>query len=205
MSTEPRFTNKHASVFALGLAVDADKHKLYYASMCGPAITCKSIWAGICANTAKNTYVKGWHYQHFNGQAPIRSVNQTLPGSTFIHLISLSQVNNLIVAIEPGATTAPSGHDYHADPERVRLLEPHMNSIHTRFASILNTQTNIPVLPAWAPIIWQHTHENSDAITTLHAYGDCVGAWVVNLQFDWLTLVGVLLASRQLTLTEPKE
>lgn len=193
-TTEPKFANKHTKVIALGLAVDSTENKLYYGSMAGPAISCKSLWASLVADKAKNTYVVGWHYDNFNGQPPIKTVNQALPGSSFTHLICVSRVDNLILAIEPaagGLTVAA---------ERKALLTNHIPTILTHFTSLLNTQTNVPVLPTWAEILWTTAQTRPGAITTLDSYGDCLGAWLIDLKFDWLGLVSELLASRQLTL-----
>ena len=194
MATTPEFTNKHTKVIALGLAVDEVEHKLYYGSMCGPAVSCKSLWAGICADKAQNTYVTGWYYANFNGQPPIKTVNQSLPGSSFVHLICLSQCNNLILAIEPSAAAVT------ASAERIALLEQHQPTVWAKFTAILNQQTTVPVLPAWSATLWDRAMASTGAINTLNSYGDCVGAWTINLEFDWLALLSELLASRQLTL-----
>lgn len=193
--TTPEFTNKHTKVMALGLAVDATQHKLYYGSMCGPAISCKSIWASLCADKAKNTYVVGWHYENFNGQPPIKTVNQTLPGSSYTHLVCLSHSNNLILAIEPGAAGVTKSTD------RAALLAPHMPTVLAKFTAILNQQTNVPVLPAWSATLWDQATTKTDAITQLLSYGDCVGGWLIDLKFDWLALLSELLANHQLMLT----
>jgi len=193
---QPEFSNRHARVYALGLAVYPDTDKLYYGSMCGPAVSCKSIWASICADKAKKAYVTNWHVIDFNGQAPIKTINQTLPGSTFTHLICLSRVDNLILIIEPTAAGVTD------DSQRWRLTEQRMATVLAKFTALLNQKTNVPVLPAWAPTIWRHANLNTTAITTLDTYGDCLGAWLIDLTFNWQTLVSELLTSRLLTLTQ---
>ena len=195
-SQHPQFSNRHASVYALGLAVDTEKDKLYYGSMCGPAVSCKSVWASICADNSKKAYVTGWHYTDFNGQAPIKTINQTLPGSTFTHLICLSRCDNLILHIEPIAAGVENSQ------ERARLLEPHLPTVLTQFTAMLNQKTNVPVLPAWAATIWRHANLNTAAINMLDTYGDCLGAWLIDFTFDWQAFVSQLLASHLLTLTQ---
>ena len=72
------------------------------------------------------------------------------------------------------------------------MLDSYLPKLHTRFAEYLNTQTNVPILHSWAAPLWEVGLADG-GISTLDTFGDCLGAWLINSDYDWLVCVQRLL------------
>jgi hypothetical protein len=190
-ATSPRFANRHTSAHALGLACDTTH--VYYASMVDAPNACKSLWASLVnSSTASHLYCTPWATRNLFGQENLKSIYQPLSGSSYTHLIVLAHHPELLLAVAPTATAATDEAQRHA------LLTQHLPSLYRRFTSLLNAHTATPVLDEWAEELWS-AGLSENAITTLEAYGDCLGAWWIDLNFDWTKLTSTLLRQTVLT------
>jgi hypothetical protein len=86
--------------------------------------------------------------------------------------------------------------------ERERLLQAHMPDVLNRFIHYLSNHTSVPVVPQWGEALWQ-SGLATGGIEPLESYGDCIGAWLLDLKYDWLHLVQHLLALREIAFPNP--
>jgi len=189
----PQFNNLHTVTQALGLAVL--DNRIYYLSTAGPGTSCKSIWSSLVSNRG-TIDCQPWSAD-LVGAGNLKTVYQSLPHSNYQHMASLYLGTNFLIAADPKATQCCDERDIEQVEARKRLLAQHLPAILSRFAGYLNTQTNVPVLQAWAPELWQ-VGLAAGGVTALDAYGDCLGAWVVNRAHDWLGTVQSLLQEERL-------
>ena len=61
-----------------------------------------------------------------------------------------------------------------------------------RFVAYLNAETDVPVISPWGETLWTAGLQDG-GIQPLESFGDCLGAWLVDEEFDWLGLVQSLL------------
>ena len=73
-----------------------------------------------------------------------------------------------------------------------RCWTKQMPDIIERFVAFLNAQTDVPVISPWGETLWTAGLQHG-GIQPLESFGDCLGAWLVNEEFDWLGLVQSLL------------
>ncbi len=192
MSTaSPRFANRHTSAHALGLACDTTH--VYYASLVDAPNACKSLWASLVnSSAASHLYCSPWANRNLIGKENLKSIYQPLNGSSYTHLVVLAHHPELLLAVAPDAASVTD------EGERQALLAHHLPSLYHRFTSLLNAHTATPVLGEWAEELWSAGVSES-AITTLEAHGDCLGAWWIDLNFDWTELTSTLLRQTVLT------
>jgi hypothetical protein len=194
----PYFNNLHTRTQALGLAIL--DHSIYYLSTAGPGTSCKSIWSSLVSNRGKLDCGQ-WRYD-LVGASDLHTVYQGLPNSNFQHMVSMHKGTNFLIAADPKAAQFYDELDIEHVESRKRMFEQHMPAILTRFADYLNTQTNVPILREWAPELWA-VGIDASGITQLDAFGDCLGAWLIKEEYDWLGTVQALL--RQARLHFPPE
>lgn len=200
-----QFHNSEIGTTALGAAIDDDHAIVYYLSTAAPPQALKSVWASVVKNS-KATLHTPWTEGAFRGAPKMQTVYNPLPGSSYQHMVSISKEPRLITVCDPrGLNTLEYGSMY--DPAftqaRHQLLQEHMPTIHRRFAAILNQHTDVPVLPSWAPTLWQAALDEGLGLTHLNAHGDCLAAWLVDTDFNWLERVQQQLAAGRLTIKQP--
>lgn len=190
----PHFNNLHTRTMALGLAV-ADAKNVYYLSTAGPGTSCKSIWASL---VAPNQQIDADEWgSDLTGAAKLQTEYKALVGSNFQHMVSVARTSNFLVVADPQAAQYYSEAEIDHVEGRKRLLTTHMASIHITFIIRLNAECDVPLLPDWAAALWAAGLEEG-AILPLETYGDCLGAWLLKEQYDWLPLVKRLLVYGQL-------
>ncbi|MEM7125007.1 MAG: hypothetical protein AAF702_01690 [Chloroflexota bacterium] len=185
----PSFNNMQVVVQALGLAVDIDTGDLYYASLAGSGTATKSVWATICSKNGKLS-CRHWYDDDMKGVNPIKSTAVTLPDSHFKHLLAVNGEPELLIAVEPIAARYYDCLDVDHESERAELLTEKMKSVYIDFAKYINTNTQVPILESWACEMWSRAGEG---IKELQTFGDCLGAWVIDPDYDWTSLVQNLL------------
>lgn len=190
----PYFNNLHTRTQALGLA--ALDTKIYYLSTAGPGTSCKSIWSSLISNHG-HIDCDAWGYD-LDGMADLQTEYQSLPNSNFQHMVSLHKGTNFLIAVNPQAAQFSNDLDIEQVEARKRLLEQAMPDLLARFVAYINTQTTVPLISAWAPTLWEVSLA-AGGITTLTSFGDCLGAWVVNSEFDWLSCVQTLLQQERIS------
>ena len=203
MSTSTSFTNTEINTAALGAAVDQDYGVLYYISTAAPPQALKSIWASTVKNTKATLYTP-WTQGAFRGGVKMQTIYNPLPASSYQHMVSLSSEPRLILVCDPrGLNTLEYGDMY--DPAvaqaRHQLLQDHLPAIHRRFAALINQHTDVPILPAWAPTLWQECVDSGLGLTHLDAYGDCLAAWLLDLDFPWLEHIQQQLKEQRLAIS----
>ena len=193
----PHFRNQHTLTQDLGLALNGSQ--VYYASTAGPGTACKGIWGSLVGNRAQLD-CPPWSYS-VSGVKGLKTAYQSLPNSNFQHMVSLFQQPTLLVAANPVAAQLYDDLDLDIQAQRQALLEAEMPTIQRRFVAYLNAHTDVPVLPSWAVALWQEALQSGGMIA-LESYGDCLGAWLIQENFDWLKLVQVLLARGQIAIKQ---
>lgn len=194
----PYINNMQTTVQALGMAVHEDR--VYYISAAGPGTSCKSVWSSLVA--PKHTIdCRPWGYD-LSGAGNLKTIYQSLPNSNYQHMISLSRLPRCLIA------TAPQGAIYYDDleidhlQERERLLQAYIPEIINRFVHYLSNHTNVPVMPKWGEALWQ-SGSAAGGIEPLESYGDCIGAWLIDPEYDWLQLVQHLLTQKAIIFPHP--
>jgi hypothetical protein len=192
------FRNQQTSVTALGLAINGNA---YYASLVGPRNAAKSVWASL---TGKNTrtYVSGWHWRNFRFAETTRQFWQPLPNTAWHHAVFVARAPNLLLAVDPGGAALDPWKDARARQELVARQRP--ETLH-RFMAYLNEASDAPLLPDWAEALWNFSLASwreigapGPGLTALDCYGDCLGAWLIDLEFPWVEAVQTLLRSRSI-------
>ncbi len=180
-SKVPYFNNYQIRTLALGMAYRLSSDELYYISTIGPTISLKSLWATLVSNK-KRIVCQPWVYYDLVGKRPIKSFYQPLPQTSHTHLIACSDVPELLIITDATAIGAD-------EQTRSDQLVTHHNKLYSKFTAILNSLIDAPVLPEWGEVLWQDVQNNSAAITPLTVCGDCLGAWLVNVGFDWKAML----------------
>lgn len=191
----PYFNNLHTRTQALGLAVL--ENKIYYLSTAGPGTACKSIWSSLIARNHSRIDCDRWGID-LDGMSDLHTEYQSLPSSHFQHMVVLHQSLHFLIVTEPQAARFADDLDIEQLETRKRLLQEAMPDLLTCFTAYINTMTNVPMLRAWAPALWD-AGLTADGITMLTCFGDCLGAWLIKAEFDWLTLVQTLLKERRIS------
>lgn len=190
----PRFANPHTSAHALGLA--CDETHVYYASMAAAPNACKALWASLVDNQGR-CYCSPWATRNLTGKENLKSLYQSLPNTHYTHLVVLARHPELLLITEASAANLVD------DAQRQARLADHWSDLPgghwARFVSLLNAHTNTPALSDWASDLWEVGLAHG-AITPLQAFGDCLGAWWIDLDFDWTALAADLLTRAVLTL-----
>jgi hypothetical protein len=191
MNDYPTFHNFETRSQALGLATHAGQ--VYYLSTAGPGVSIKSIWATL-VNGQNPLVCADWTgQQEMSGANPIQSIYAPIPESNYLHLVAHRDQPTLLVAAHPAAVPYHDPDDPAHAAARAHLLQAEMAGVYARFVAILNLHTNVPVLTPWADTLFRAAQQDPDAITPLEAFGDCLAAWLIHADFNWLGLVQRLL------------
>ncbi len=194
----PYINNLQTTVQALGLAVQ--DNTLYYLSVAGPGTACKSVWSSLVA--PRHTIdCRPWGYD-LAGSGNLQTVYQGLPNSNYQHMVSMYRAAHFLIAADPQGALFYDDLEIEHLQARERLLGLHLPSVITRFVSYLTVYTNVPVVAAWGEPLWQ-IGLRSDGIQALDAYGDCLGAWLLNPAYDWLAAVQAALQCGEISFPHP--
>lgn len=194
----PYINNMQTTVQALGLAVQG--YVVYYLSAAGPGTSCKSVWSSLVA--PRHTIdCRPWGYD-LTGSGNLQTVYQGLPNSNYQHLVSMYRESHFLIAADPKGALYYDDLEIDHVQERERLLSQHLPTVINRFVSYLTAFTNVPVVAEWGEQLWQ-IGLSSGGIQALEAYGDCLGAWLINKEYDWLATVQAALLSGQISFPRP--
>lgn len=184
----PYANNSQTNIQALGLAVQGST--VYYFSAAGPGTACKSIWSSLVA--PRHTIdCRPWGYD-LAGAERLQTAYQALPNSNYQHIVCMVKGTNFLIVADPMAAQFHDEFELDHVTERERMLGAYLPTLHTRFAEYLNTQTNVPILRSWAAPLWEAGLAEG-GLTVLDTFGDCLGAWLINTDYDWLVCVQRLL------------
>ncbi|MCB0128814.1 MAG: hypothetical protein KDE58_41395, partial [Caldilineaceae bacterium] len=175
----PYINNLQTTVQALGLAVHEDK--VYYVSVAGPGTSCKSVWSSLVAPKHKID-CRPWGYD-LSGAGNLQTIYQSLPNSNYQHMVSMFRQPRFLIAADPQGARFYDDLEIDHLQERERLLQLHRPEVLRRFHHYLTDQTNVPVIADWAEALWQSGLADG-GIEPLESYGDCIGAWLLNPEYD---------------------
>ena len=194
----PYINNMQTTVQALGLAVQGNV--VYYLSAAGPGTSCKSVWSSLVA--PRHTIdCRPWGYD-LSGSGNLQTVYQGLPNSNYQHMVNMYREAHFLVAADPKGALFYDDLEIEHVQERERLLALQLPSVMTRFVSYLTAYTNVPVVAEWGAQLWE-IGLSSGGIQTLETYGDCLGAWLINKEYDWLATVQAALQCGQINFPQP--
>jgi len=194
----PYINNMQTTVQALGLAVQGNV--VYYLSAAGPGTSCKSVWSSLVA--PRHTIdCRPWGYD-LSGSGNLQTVYQGLPNSNYQHMVNMYREAHFLIAADPKGALFYDDLEIEHLQERERLLGLHLPSVITQFVSYLTAYTNVPVVAAWGEPLWA-IGLRGDGIQALDAYGDCLGAWLINPAYDWLAAVQKALQCGEISFPHP--
>ena len=206
-----QFRNGQVEVEACGLAVH--DRQAYYVSAAGPKVAVKSIWASLVTAKGHRAYCAGWEWQNFRAAGSLRQLWAPLPESNWHHAVFVADVPNLLrVCVPEGARPALDNYAQGAREKRAALLAEHRPALLGEFIAYLNTnilppERDVPLAVEWGDALWnlavRESHWRDPAIRALDAYGDCLGAWLVKPDWNWLAAVQQLLQQGALPWPEP--
>ncbi|HEX9114436.1 MAG TPA: hypothetical protein VGA61_00075 [Anaerolineae bacterium] len=192
------FRNQQTSVTALGLAINGSA---YYASLTGPRNAVKSIWASLTGKNAR-AYVSEWHWRNFRFAETTRQFWQPLPNTAWHHAVFVVGAPNLLIVVDPGGAALDPWKD---TAGRQELLARRRPELLVHFTGYLNEASEAPLLPEWGEALWEFGLKNwrevgaaAPGLAPLDCYGDCLGAWLISLEFPWVEATQALLRSRRI-------
>ena len=189
----PHVSNLQTRTQALGMALYG--YSVHYLSTAGPGTACKSIWSSLVSPRG-TLDCQPWGY-NLSGAPGLQTAYQTLPNSNFQHMVTLVKQANFLVCVDPQAAQLHDELEIDHVEQRRTLLEQRMPEILNNFVAYLNAETDVPVIAPWGEALWTAgVHEGG--IQPLECFGDCLGAWLVSNDFDWLELVQSLLRRGEL-------
>jgi len=194
----PYINNMQTTVQALGLAVHEDK--VFYVSTAGPGTSCKSVWSSLVAPKHKID-CRPWGYD-LSGAGNLQTIYQSLPNSNYQHMVSMYRLPRFLIAVHPQGAVFYDDLEIDHVQERERLLQAHLPEVINRFTHYLSNHTNVPVISGWGAQLWQSGIADG-GIAQLESYGDCIGAWLIDAEYDWLSTVQQLLALREIEFPAP--
>jgi hypothetical protein len=199
----PTFANGQVEVEALGLAVDTHEHTAYYVSAAGAKASLKSVWASLITNKGPKTYCRPWEWRAFAAVRPLKQFWAPLPQSAQHHAAFCTAAPGLLLAVDPTAAGL-TGYSNAVGQQRQQLLDAQRPKLHADLVAYLNEVTELPLLPAWGAALWQAATAVFSAnvgygLFALDAYGDCLGAWLINDRYPWLETTQRLIQTGQLT------
>ena len=192
------FNNMQTQTAALGVAVDLEKEYIYYLSTAGPSISVKSIWATLCDNNKKNrVYIESWFdvSKSFDSPVGIGVAYADILGSSYKHMACRYKNPNLLLITDKKGLQYP--HLLKDKEQRKAIRLEYLPQVLYWFTEYINAYTIVPALPQWSRAIWRAGYE-AKAIKSLECYGDCVGAWIIDISFDWLELVQDLIKTNEI-------
>ena len=184
----PHVSNLQTRTQALGMAVQG--YSVHYLSTAGPGTACKSIWSSLVSPRG-SLDCQPWGY-NLSGASGLQTAYQTLPNSNFQHMVTLVKQANFLVCVDPQAAQLHDELEIDHVEQRRTLLEQLMPEILNNFVAYLNAETDVPVITSWGEVLWRAGLVEG-GIQPLESFGDCLGAWLVSDDFDWLELVQSLL------------
>ena len=184
----PHVSNLQTRTQALGMALYG--YSVHYLSTAGPGTACKSIWSSLVSPRG-SLDCQPWGY-NLSGASGLQTAYQTLPNSNFQHMVTLVKQANFLVCVDPQAAQLHDELEIDHDDQRCTLLEQRMPEILDNFVAYLNAETDVPVIASWGGPLWE-AGVVEGGIHPLECFGDCLGAWLVSDDFDWLELVQRLL------------
>ena len=184
----PAVSNLQTRTQALGMAVQG--YSVHYLSTAGPGTACKSIWSSLVSPRG-TLDCQPWGY-NLAGAPGLQTAYQTLPNSNFQHMVTLVKQSNFLVCVDPQAAQLHDELEIDHVEGRRTLLDTRMPDILSRFVAYLNAETDVPVISPWGETLWSAGIQHG-GIQPLETFGDCLGAWLVDEEFDWLGLVQSLL------------
>ncbi len=194
----PYINNMQTTVQALGLAVHQDK--VYYVSAAGPGTSCKSVWSSLVAPKHKID-CRPWGYD-LSGAGTLQTIYQSLPNSNYQHMVSMYRQPQFLIAADPKGALFYDDLEIDHVQERERLLQTHLPGVIRHFVNYLSNHTNVPVVPQWGTALWQSGLADG-GIEQLESYGDCIGAWLLDPEYDWLNTVQHLLTLQEIAFPNP--
>lgn len=194
----PYANNSQTNIQALGLAIQGST--VYYFSAAGPGTACKSIWSSL-VSPRHTIDCRPWGYD-LAGAGRLQTAYQALPNSNYQHIVSLYKGANFLIVADPVAAQFYDEFELDHVTERKRMLDAYLPTLYTRFAEYLNTQTNVPILRSWAAPLWEAGLADG-GISVLDTFGDCLGAWLINNEYDWLAVVQEALQSGKISFLCP--
>lgn len=196
---DPMFNNASTRTHAFGCAVDLTEQNIYYASTAGPATSVKAIWASIANNNRKNRIsITPWFHTSTSFDGPPKNVGVAyadIPGSSYKHMALRYKGPELILIADQRGLLIPDPQKH--QNERKAITRTYLPQVLQHFTEYLNAETELPALAAWSPTIWKTAFQEG-AIKPLDSFGDCLGAWLIDLRFNWLELVQTLITSNQI-------
>ena len=188
LDTYPHINNLQTRTQALGMALYG--YSIHYLSTAGAGTACKSIWSSLVSPRG-TLDCQPWGY-NLSGASGLQTAYQTLPNSNFQHMVTLVKQANFLVCVDPQAAQLHDELEIEHVEQRCTLLEQRMPEILDSFIAYLNAETDVPVIPAWGDPLWRAGLKEG-GIQPLECFGDCLSAWLVSDDFDWLGLVQSLL------------
>ncbi len=206
-----QFRNGQVEVDACGLAVW--DRQAYYISAAGPKVALKSLWASLVTAKGHRAYCSVWEWQNFRAAGPLRQFWAPLPESNWHHAVFAAEVPNLLRLCVPEAARPELDNQAAGGRERrAKLLAEHRPALLHDFiaylnATILPPERDVPLVDAWGEALWDFAMRESGwrdpAIRALDAYGDCLSAWLIKPDWNWLGAVTELLRQGRLPWPEP--
>ena len=203
----PLFANQQVQVEALGLAVHGDE--TYYLSAAGPKAALRSLWASLVANNDKKPYSPSWHWQRLTATPNLKQLWSPLPRSNVHHLVLRSMAPHLLLIGDPAAASL-DGRDTTTRNTRHTRLAERLPQAHQQLVAYLeglefpfqNAPARLPILPTWGSCLWEYAAHHSAhgrGLVAIDAYGDCLGAWLIDARYPWLDVISTLIKAGQLT------
>ncbi len=161
-----RAYNDQAAVECCGYALDGEV--LVLADLVGYKTACKSLWATTVNSPRKPFYISG-EVKACRGEIKrtrYRAFWAELPEQTAHNLVI---VNTRV--LEAGPDVSGEAQPFYLITSQDKLPLP-------RFVALLNQALDLPILPAWAEVLWQCGQDES-LITGLTHGGDIAAAWRV--------------------------
>lgn len=192
---ENRIINGHTRCLLTGAAICKGADEIYYASYAGPAPTCKAIWATI-VGCQKKIEISPYDWNKYKEQKGMKSIHTPFLGTSYLNQIVYMPDPGVILVIDSAGARLIDRSNREVGNQRNALLLSHSAYLFAKFTEIINTKTQAVIKPQWAEALWANAERQKEAIIRYHAVGDCLGAFRINILFNWPELVKELLASQ---------
>lgn len=197
-------SNADARLPCTGLALDPDNHICYYAGVVGSRTLCKGLWASMHKSRKNNAVLTCTRWSptaQFRGDIAggMETLLHPLPDTQVVHTLFVAKSPGVMLLVDPTASLCTDPDDDERRPLARAAIARDRTALMQRFVGFLNAKTDVPVLPHFGETLWIAAQDNPNAIQELSAYGDCLGAWLVKEEFNWLALVKRLMLDGYLT------
>ena len=184
----PKFNNLQAECNAHGIAYATDEPLIAYLSASGPAVAVKSLWASMAEYQKHEIYCSEWtNGIAFGGLPELLHRYTPLPGTNQTHLLAAPRNLTYLLAIHPQGALYVDPFDPEHVAQRDALLATLIPHLQLNMVRWLNPNTPLPVIDEWAVPLW-HAALAEGGLLPLEAYGDCLAAWQLVADFDWVEL-----------------